>query len=147
MSQGAHIAGCKQIIAVDKVQERIDLAKNVFGATHGLNTSGLTDLTAAMKDIAEGRGPTVVIESKFSTLSPNHHGANEDFPTSNRLPSRPRVVLLLSRHKRFFCPSWRSCRSSISTLHGCGTAPLPRREYVRMCRRGFCAGDVHSRTD
>ncbi|CZT14415.1 related to zinc-containing long-chain alcohol dehydrogenase [Ramularia collo-cygni] len=60
---GAHIAGCKQIIAVDKVQERIDLAKNVFGATHGLNTTGLTDLTQAMREIAAGRGPTVVIET------------------------------------------------------------------------------------
>lgn len=61
--QGAHIAGCKQIIAVDRVQERIDMAKEVFGATDGLNTSGLTDLTAAMKSVAGGRGPNVVIES------------------------------------------------------------------------------------
>jgi Zn-dependent alcohol dehydrogenase len=66
-SQGAHIAGCKQIIAVDRVQERIDLARSVFGATHGLNTSGLTDVTAAMKDVAGGRGPTVVIESESIT--------------------------------------------------------------------------------
>ncbi|KAF2158816.1 hypothetical protein M409DRAFT_61323 [Zasmidium cellare ATCC 36951] len=60
---GARIAGCKRIVAVDKVQERIDLAKDVFGATHGLNTTDLTDLTAAMKDISGGRGPNVVIET------------------------------------------------------------------------------------
>lgn len=50
---------------MDKVQDRIDLAKSVFGATHGLNTSGVADLTAAMKEIAGGRGPTVVIESEI----------------------------------------------------------------------------------
>lgn len=62
--KGAHIAGCKQIIAVDKNQARIDIAIAQFGATHGLNTSGLEDLTAAMKHIAGGRGPNIVVESK-----------------------------------------------------------------------------------
>ncbi|KAK4609346.1 Aryl-alcohol dehydrogenase [Fulvia fulva] len=60
---GAHIAGCKQIIAVDKNQARIDIAIAQFGATHGLNTSGLEDLTAAMKHIAGGRGPNIVVET------------------------------------------------------------------------------------
>lgn len=61
------MAGCKHIIAVDRLQERIDVAKEVFGATHGLNTADIIDLTAAMKEIAGGRGPTVVIESKPSS--------------------------------------------------------------------------------
>lgn len=50
-------------MAVDKVQSRIDLAKEVFGATHGLNTTGLADLTAAMREVSGGRGPSVVIET------------------------------------------------------------------------------------
>ena len=50
-------------MAVDKVQSRIDLAKEVFGATHGLNTTDLTDLTAAMREVSGGRGPSVVIET------------------------------------------------------------------------------------
>ena len=66
--QAAHIAGCEQIIAVDRVDERIDTAKNVFGATHGLNTTGVEDLTAKMKEIAQGKGPTVVIESESNSI-------------------------------------------------------------------------------
>ena len=62
--KGAHIAGCKRIVAVDRVQERIDLAKSVFGATDGLNTTDLTDLTAAMREVCGGRGANVVIESR-----------------------------------------------------------------------------------
>ncbi|KXS95737.1 hypothetical protein AC578_5296 [Pseudocercospora eumusae] len=60
---GAKIAGCKRIVAVDKNQERIDMAIELFGATDGLNTTDLTDLTAAMKEISGGRGPNVVIET------------------------------------------------------------------------------------
>lgn len=39
------------------------MAKELFGATDGLNTTDLTDLTAAMKEVSGGRGPDVVIET------------------------------------------------------------------------------------
>lgn len=61
--QGAKIAGCKQIIGVDKNQDRLDVAQSIFGTTHSLNTTDLSDLTSAMKEIAGGRGPTVVVET------------------------------------------------------------------------------------
>ncbi|SMY29819.1 unnamed protein product [Zymoseptoria tritici ST99CH_1A5] len=59
----AKIAGCKSIIAVDRVESRIEEAKSLFGATHGLNTTGIEDLAAALKEITGGRGPNVVIET------------------------------------------------------------------------------------
>ena len=49
------------------------MAKEVFGATDGLNTSGLTDLTAAMKSVAGGRGPNVVIESELLYFPDGEH--------------------------------------------------------------------------
>ncbi|PPJ52355.1 hypothetical protein CBER1_09837 [Cercospora berteroae] len=60
---GAHISGCRTIVAVDKVQSRIDLAKEVFGATHGFNTTDVTDLAAALKEACGGRGASVVVET------------------------------------------------------------------------------------
>lgn len=58
------ISNCKQIVAVDLIQSRIDLAKT-FGATDGLNTSGvkIEDLDAALKEATGGLGPTVVVDS------------------------------------------------------------------------------------
>nr|POF05465.1 hypothetical protein CFP56_69491 [Quercus suber] len=53
----AVIAGARQIVAVDRVQSRIDLAKSM-GATHGLNTTGVDDTVAAMREITGGLGPT-----------------------------------------------------------------------------------------
>lgn len=62
-TQGAHISGCRTIVAVDKVQSRIDLAREVFGATHGFNTTNVTDLAAALKEACGGRGASVVVET------------------------------------------------------------------------------------
>ncbi|KAM3421152.1 hypothetical protein BST61_g1564 [Cercospora zeina] len=59
----AHISGCRTIVAVDKVQSRIDLAREAFGATHGFNTTDVTDLTAALQDACGGRGASIVVEA------------------------------------------------------------------------------------
>nr|POE89871.1 aryl-alcohol dehydrogenase [Quercus suber] len=59
--------GASQIIAVDRVQSRIDLAKSL-GATHGLNTTGVDDTTAAMKDIAATGAPSM-IEAAYQSVA------------------------------------------------------------------------------
>lgn len=63
----AAVLGCKKIIAVDRVDSRLELAKTL-GATHTYNTTGAEDLTKALKEAAGGRGPTCVIESMSTTL-------------------------------------------------------------------------------
>ena len=63
-SQAAKIAGCKQIVAVDKVKSRLDMAKS-FGATDALDTTGVEDLEAKFKEVTGGLGPTVVVDSKL----------------------------------------------------------------------------------
>lgn len=68
LRQAAKIAGCRQIIAVDRVPSRIEMAKSL-GATDGLDTTGIEDITKAMKDITGGLGPAVIIESKFDTCA------------------------------------------------------------------------------
>ncbi|MBO9708039.1 MAG: NAD(P)-dependent alcohol dehydrogenase [Caulobacter sp.] len=47
---GAVVCGCATIIAVDRVDSRLELARSL-GATHGINTTGLTDLGAAVREI------------------------------------------------------------------------------------------------
>ena len=66
--KAAKIAGAGQIIAVDRIKSRIELAKS-FGATHGFDTTGVDDLFAGFKEVAGGNGPTVVVDSKIFALS------------------------------------------------------------------------------
>ena len=61
--QASKILGVETIIAVDRIKSRIEHAKS-FGATHGLDTTGVDDLVKAFKDVAGGSGPTVVVDSK-----------------------------------------------------------------------------------
>lgn len=61
--KAAKIAGAGQIIAVDRIKSRIELAKSM-GATHGYDTTGVEDYVAGFKEVAGGIGPTVVIDSK-----------------------------------------------------------------------------------
>lgn len=76
MLQAAAISNCTQIIGIDLVASRIELAKSI-GATHGLNTTGLKpeDLETALKEVTNGLGPTVVIDStiNFPLLIPSSH--------------------------------------------------------------------------
>ena len=36
-----------------------------LGATHGFDTTGVEDLTAAFKEVTGGLGPTVVLDSEL----------------------------------------------------------------------------------
>lgn len=47
---GAAVCGCATIIAVDRVQSRLELALSL-GATHGIDTSDGRDLGAALREI------------------------------------------------------------------------------------------------
>ncbi|KAK3711893.1 hypothetical protein LTR37_009411 [Vermiconidia calcicola] len=58
----AKICECEQIIAVDRVKSRIEMSKEL-GATHGFDTTGVEDLTAAFKEVTGGLGPTVVLDT------------------------------------------------------------------------------------
>lgn len=62
---GAKISGCKIIVGIDRVQKRLDLAKEL-GATHIINTSDLPQgktLVEAVQEIAEGVGPSITIDT------------------------------------------------------------------------------------
>lgn len=61
----AKISGCRTIIGIDRVQSRLDMAKE-FGATHVVDTSKLPPgktVTEVVQEIADGVGPTVTIET------------------------------------------------------------------------------------
>lgn len=60
----AKLVGARMIIGLDKVEKRINLAKEL-GATHTINTSTLGDKTLkeAIQEIAEGVGPTIAVET------------------------------------------------------------------------------------
>ena len=50
----AKVARCKAIVAIDRVQARLDLAER-FGATHVLNTMGVDNISDKIKELA-GKG-------------------------------------------------------------------------------------------
>jgi len=63
----AKVAGCKTIIAVDRVESRLELAREL-GATHTLNTSGKIDLTEKLGELArkvsmDGCGVNLAIDT------------------------------------------------------------------------------------
>lgn len=55
---------CKVIIGLDRVESRLTLAKSL-GATHAINTSGLTmpEIVAKIKEASEGLGSTISIDT------------------------------------------------------------------------------------
>ncbi len=50
---GAKLAGCKQIIALDKIDYKLELAKEL-GATHTISYKGVEDVVEAIKEISNG---------------------------------------------------------------------------------------------
>lgn len=58
----AKICGCSPIIAVDIVNERLDLAKEL-GATHTINSKEVADVVAKVKEICDGEGAKYSFES------------------------------------------------------------------------------------
>jgi Zn-dependent alcohol dehydrogenase len=61
---GAKIAGCKIIIVIDRVQQRLNLAKNL-GATHVINSTDmrLDDLVAEVRKLTDGYGTSITIDT------------------------------------------------------------------------------------
>jgi S-(hydroxymethyl)glutathione dehydrogenase / alcohol dehydrogenase len=60
--QFAHLAGAYPIVAVDLLDNKLDMART-RGATHTLNGSAITDLDAAIRAIVGAKGPDKVIET------------------------------------------------------------------------------------
>lgn len=61
----AKIAGCRMIIGIDRVESRMEAAKE-FGATHVIDTSKLPPgktVVQVVQEIADGVGPTVTVET------------------------------------------------------------------------------------
>ncbi|MCD8350837.1 MAG: Zn-dependent alcohol dehydrogenase [Planctomycetaceae bacterium] len=65
--QGARIAGASMIIACDIKDENLELAKK-YGATHVLNTGGLKDIAAAVKELTNGIGSDYSIDCTGNTM-------------------------------------------------------------------------------
>ncbi|KAL4902017.1 hypothetical protein BDW74DRAFT_187025 [Aspergillus multicolor] len=62
---GAKVAGCTQIIGIDRYQSRLDLAKEL-GATHVVHVAegmGLDEVTAAVKEITGGLGTNITLDT------------------------------------------------------------------------------------
>lgn len=52
--QGAALAGAASVIALDRSDERLALAKERFGATHSINTADVTDAAALVRELTDG---------------------------------------------------------------------------------------------
>jgi S-(hydroxymethyl)glutathione dehydrogenase/alcohol dehydrogenase len=65
--QGAKLAGAGRVVAVDLDPEKLTLAQKL-GATHGVNAKD-QDVVAAARDLTDGRGVDVVIESAGSPVA------------------------------------------------------------------------------
>lgn len=62
---GAKVVGCKTIIIIDRVKDRLELAKKL-GATHAIDTNGMTDLNDLVKKVREitgGWGTTITMDA------------------------------------------------------------------------------------
>lgn len=62
---GAVLAGASPIIAIDISEDKLARAKSEFGATHTINSSGLSDeeITAKVQEINGGFGVDVVVDA------------------------------------------------------------------------------------
>ena len=62
---GAKLAGCRTIIGIDKVESRLALAKEL-GATHVVNTNGMTDLSNLVSEVqkaTDGHGSSITVDT------------------------------------------------------------------------------------
>lgn len=62
---GASLAGATPIIAIDFSEEKLERAKKEFGATHTINSKGLSDeeLTEKVQELTGGFGVDVVVDA------------------------------------------------------------------------------------
>ncbi|KAK6379354.1 hypothetical protein LTS17_006272 [Exophiala oligosperma] len=59
---GAKLNQCNTIIAVDRVPQRLQLARE-FGATHVIDSSETQDLVAEVKALTKGRGSSITLDT------------------------------------------------------------------------------------
>ncbi|KAI1008759.1 hypothetical protein LB504_001277 [Fusarium proliferatum] len=59
---GAKLRGCKNIIGIDRVPARIEMAKRL-GATHGIDTSSVANLSDEVRRITGGSGSTITVDA------------------------------------------------------------------------------------
>lgn len=62
---GASLAGATPVIAIDLSEEKLERAKKEFGATHTINSKGLSDeeLTEKVQELTGGFGVDVVVDA------------------------------------------------------------------------------------
>ncbi len=60
--QGCRLAGAATIIAIDVVDEKLEMAKR-FGATHTLNSESHEDVVAAVQELTDGKGVEFAFEA------------------------------------------------------------------------------------
>ncbi|RSL94298.1 hypothetical protein CEP52_012706 [Fusarium oligoseptatum] len=58
----AKLKGCRTIIGIDRVPARIDMAKKL-GATHGIDTSTISNLVDEVRKVTEGSGSTITVDA------------------------------------------------------------------------------------
>ncbi|KAM0418764.1 hypothetical protein ACHAPT_012274 [Fusarium lateritium] len=58
----AKLKGCRTIIGIDRVPARIEMARKL-GATHGIDTSAISNLTVEVRRVTEGTGSTITIDA------------------------------------------------------------------------------------
>ncbi|KAM5341495.1 hypothetical protein ACJ41O_014526 [Fusarium nematophilum] len=58
----AKLRGCRNIIGIDRVPARIEMAKRL-GATHGIDTSSIKSLVDEVRNITGGSGSTVTVDA------------------------------------------------------------------------------------
>jgi threonine dehydrogenase-like Zn-dependent dehydrogenase len=61
--RSAGLLGAEAIIAIDRVPERLRMARERAGATHTLNYEEVDDLYDALKELTGGRGPDACIDA------------------------------------------------------------------------------------
>ncbi|KAI8663276.1 PKS-ER domain-containing protein [Fusarium keratoplasticum] len=58
----AKLKGCRTIIGIDRVPARIEMAKKL-GATHGIDTSTISNLVDEVRKVTEGSGSTITVDA------------------------------------------------------------------------------------
>ncbi|RSL67348.1 hypothetical protein CEP53_003023 [Fusarium sp. AF-6] len=58
----AKLKGCRTIIGIDRVPARIEMAKKL-GATHGIDTSNISNLVDEVRKVTEGSGSTITVDA------------------------------------------------------------------------------------
>lgn len=103
-------------MALDRIEERIQLAKDEFGATYGLNTTGVTDLVAAMNEATSGLGPTVVIESESASCDASPRALTVDAATGHIPIMQAGVLAVHGSYVQIGAPTDRAFKFEVGYL-------------------------------